>query len=261
MGLYLRDQHLKNLSFGEDNLRRLNEVFVDRFLDLNKKFAKEGEEFHLTYLIRFDNKGHRVFEFDELVRYFNQATNLERIFFTIESSLSLKSGRNAGTLVELRLDKLDANVCFLTVTSDDRDWVEATFNAISDQVIPCKNGYGWARTTLFQLSVQIAAVTLGFMVSYWITAKTIGAPSEPHFLISFFFWFLIISNLWIRLHPVLSAVINHYFPNIEFYRPKLKTLHWIMQLIIGSLTLTIGLYFTHELYEFLKLIVSGIYMG
>lgn len=88
MAFYLRDQHVQNVSLDAEALTQVNCVFAERFAqlqaDLNESMPQEKRAF-FTYIIRFDNKGYRVFSLDELMRYFNQAREVERIIFTVES--------------------------------------------------------------------------------------------------------------------------------------------------------------------------------
>ncbi|MEK6771308.1 MAG: membrane domain protein, partial [Pseudomonadota bacterium] len=170
MAHYLRDERVTNLSINADNLAQLSAVFADRADALNAKVPENddsGKKAFLTYIIRFDNKGYRVFSLEDLLRYFRLAKEVERVLFTVETGESLRSNRLIGTYLELRVDEKDPNACFLAVTSDDKDWVDASFSAVQDVLIKCKNRNGWARSAWTHFGVQIVGVTFGFILSLW----------------------------------------------------------------------------------------------
>ncbi len=138
MAHFLRDQKITNLSVTEDNLTQISSTFADRAVVLNANIPENdatGKRAILSYVVRFDDKGYRVFSVDALLRHFRQATTVERVLFTVETGESLRSSRQTGAFMELRLDEKDPNTCFLSVTSDDNDWVDASFSAVQDTLI------------------------------------------------------------------------------------------------------------------------------
>ena len=238
MAHFLRDQQISNLSVTEDNLAQLCAVFADRASALNLGLLDDdtsGRRAFLSFIIRFDNKGYRVFSLDDLLRYFRQAKAVERIVFTVETGASVQTNRQLGAMLELKLDENDRNGCFLTATSDDRDWVDASFSAVQDTLLKSKNRNGWAKTTWTPFGVQIAGVTLGFLLSLWAASKV--APKlavENAFIFSFFFVFLIFSNTWTFLSQQVLRLINFAFPNVKFLRRDKERLHWLLQAVIGG---------------------------
>lgn len=168
MAYFLRDQQISNITVTEDLLTQVSAIFEGRWQQLNNSNNREQtpeKEMFISYIIRFDNKGYRVFTLDDLLKYFRQGNIIERILFTIESSESIRLSRSIGTVMELRLDKIDPNTCFLMVTADDGDWVDASFSAIYDVLVKFKNHNSFARSEWTRLGVQIIGVTLGFMLS------------------------------------------------------------------------------------------------
>lgn len=238
MAHFLRDQHVANLSVTADNLAQISAVFVDRTMMLNANVPEDddtGKRAILSYIIRFDNKGYRVFSIDDLLRYFHQAKEVERVLFTVETGDSLRTSRQIGSVLELRLDEKDQNTCFLTVTSDDKDWVDASFSAVQDVLSKCMNRNGWVRTTWTAFGVQIVGVTLGFILSLWAAAKIAPRLSiENSFIFSFLFVLLIFSNTWTYLNQQILRLINAAFPNIKFLRSGNERLHWLLQTVIGA---------------------------
>lgn len=166
----------------------------------------QGPGYFLTYIIRFDNKGYRVFSLEELLDYFRQADYVERILVTLESRASLQSSRNSGSLMELRLDYLEPKTCFLTVTSDARDWVDSSFSAAKEILGRHENWNGWARSAWTHLVIQILGVFVGFLISLWAASKISPNLSiDNAFLISFFLVLLIFSSLWTYINQSLTC--------------------------------------------------------
>src|SRR3990167_1544663 len=246
MAHFFRDQHVTNLSLNEDSLSQISAVFANRARTINAGVPENdetGKRAFFTYIVRFDNKGYRVFSLEELLRYFHQAKEIERVIFTVETGESLRSIRQLGTYIELRLDERDPGSCYLAVTSDDGDWVDSSFSAVQDVLLKCKNKNGWARTAWTQFGVQITGVTLGFVLSLWAAIKISQKLAiENSFVISFFFLLLIFSNTWTYLNQKIISFINSLFPNLKFYRPGKDRIHWLMQAIIGGIAVAVTLY-------------------
>jgi hypothetical protein len=238
MAHFLRDQQIANLNITGDNLSQICAVFADRALAINAGVIEDdtsGNKATLSFVIRFDNKGYRVFSITDLLRYFNQAKSVERVIFSVETRESFQTNRQFGTVLELKLDELDRNGCFLTATSDDRDWVDASFSAVQETLLKCKTHNGWARTTWTPFGVQLVGVTLGFIVSLWAASKV--APKltiENSFIFSFLFVLLIFSNTWTFVSQQVLRLINFSFPNIKFLRRDKERLHWLLQAVIGG---------------------------
>jgi hypothetical protein len=262
MAHFLRDQQITNLSADEDMLRQINAAFESREAAINTGVPADdttGKRALLTYVIRFDNKGYRVFSLDDLLRYFHQAKDVERVIFTVETGESLRSNRLVGAFLELRLDVRDPNLCLLTVTSNDGDWVEASFSAVQDVLIKCKNKNGWVRTAWTQFAVQMIGVIVGFILSLWAAMKISPKLAiENSFVIAFLFLLLIFSNAWMFLNQRILVFVNGLFPNLKFYRPRKDRVHWLMQAVIGGIALAITLYLLNRLFLYAGEILSGL---
>lgn len=246
MAHYLRDQQITGVSVTEDHLSHICAAFTERASQLNATVPDSDDtdrRAFLSFIIRFDNKGYRVFSLEDLLRYFRQAKSVERVLFTVETGQSLRSNRQIGTVLELRLDEKDPNSCFLTVTSDDKDWVDASFSAVQDTLARCRNRNGWARTAWTVFGVQLLGVTLGFILSLWAATKVAPKLSiENAFVFSFLFVLLIFSNTWTFLSQQIIRLINIAFPNIKFLRRDKERLHWLLQAVIGGAIGAIVLY-------------------
>jgi hypothetical protein len=262
MAHFLRDQIVTNLSISEDKLTQISSVFSERAMMLNTSVPENdttGKKAIFSCIIRFDNKGYRVFTVEDLIRYFHQAKVVERVIFTIETGESLRSNRQIGSILELRLDEKEMNTCFLTATSDDKDWVDASFSVVQDVLAKCRNRNGWARSTWTYFGVQIVGVTLGFILSVWAATKIAPLLAiENSFIFSFLFALLIFSNTWMFLSQQVIRLINTAFPNIKFYRPNKEHLHWIFQAVIGGAVAAVVLYVLGQAASFLLDILSAL---
>lgn len=79
MAHFLRDQQISNVSLTEDNLVQISSAFEDRAVMLNANVPDNdgGDKWaFLTYIIRFDNKGYRVFSIEDLLMYFRNAKSV-----------------------------------------------------------------------------------------------------------------------------------------------------------------------------------------
>lgn len=266
MAHYLRDQHIQNVSIDAEALIQINNVFAERFRQLQTELGEatpQGAKAFFTYIIRFDGKGYRVFSLDELMGYFNQAKEVERLIFTVESGDALSSGRNVGAYLELCLDTKEPSRCVLVASSDNKDWAEASFATVHEFLAKCRTRNGIARSPWTSFAVQILGVVIGFIVSLWLSFK--AAPNlkiENAFVIAFLFIFLIFSNIWGYLIQAILGFITKLFPNIQFIRPAKAQLHWLLQTFVGSAAFAIAVYFLGVAFSFLsRVLVSFFNVG
>jgi hypothetical protein len=259
MASFLRDQHVQNVSFDSQALAQLNNVFAERFGQLQAELVPGGKQAFLTYIIRFDGKGYKVFSLEELLRYFDLAHKVERVIFTVESGDSQSSNRMTGAYLELCLDEADPMRCTLISSSDDKDWAEASFAAVQDVLLKHRTKYGIARSTWVNLVVQMLGVVVGFTASLWLALKV--APNlkiENPFVIAFLFTLLVFSNVWGYLNQGLLRFIAKTFPNVEFIRPNKAQMHWLLQAIVGSATFAAVVYVLGLGASFLSRFLSGL---
>lgn len=252
MAHFLRDQHVHDLSLNEQAITQINNVFADRHNQLNEELSSHGKTAFFTYIIRFDNKGYRVFSLTELLRYFNQAGNVERIIFTIESDAAMGSNRAIGAYLELCLDAQDANRCTLVASSDAKDWAEISFSSVHEVLEKHQTKHWIARNRWMGLLVQLIGVAINFAVSLWLSFKV--SPHlkiENSFIIAFFFILLLFGNIWGFLNQALLGFIAKLFPNIEFIRPQKAQLHWLMQAIVGSATFAVVVFLLGQGFDLL----------
>jgi hypothetical protein len=257
MALYIRDERVSNTSVNLETLKQLNDLFIERARAANDAYSRStatpdvSKLAYVSFIIRFDNKGYRIYSFDDLVKYFNLATEVERVIFMLETPESQGTNRTKGTSIDLRFDQKDANTCWLQVNGDDKDWVDSSFNAIQDVLNKYKNRNGWARTQLVHFMMQLVGLVLGFTLSLWAAIK--GAPKltlENAFLFVFFFVFLLFANTWNYAKQAMYWVLNSAFPNIKFIRPEKDHLHWLYQAVVGSIVFAIMAYALDQAFGF-----------
>ena len=270
MALFLRDEVLKNLKIDEVAIRELDDALRASNGNMPENLEQEdkGQRGIIHYVIRFDNKGYRVFSVDDLLKYFHKAKNVERIIFTAESGTSIRTGRQVGSFIELALDCQDPSRCQLSLSSDKDYWVNSSFSNIKDILAGYRNRNGWARSMWSQLIIQLIAVFVTFLGSLGAAvAFSPRVPVENAFFLIFLFVFLVFSNLWGYLNQRLLVLIDVVFPNMRFYRPNRDRLHWLFQnliggvvvLIVGSVILfVLKLLFDYFVTVFGKYFVSGV---
>lgn len=251
MASFLRDIRISNITITEHILQLIHELLLNRAVAANAAIEKQNlteeqkadQRLVPSYVVRFDNRGYRLHDAAEALRYFQQASEVERVIFTLDSAQSERTNRQYGTFFELRLDAKDSNNCFIQVSSDDGDTVDAVYNGLLEIVEKCKNRNGWARNTWTQLLVQILGVGLGFVLSLIAAIK--ASPSikvENAFVLTFIFAFLIFSNAWGFINQQILGLLNYAFPNVRFTRQGNDGVHWLVQALVGGLLLTAFLF-------------------
>lgn len=260
MAQFLRDAHITNTKVTEDMLHQLTEVFANRAQPLiDAAGAEEDRKPFLTFIIRFDGKGYRLFSLDELVRHFKRARQVERIIITVETTSSLRSNRLVGEHLEIRFDDQEEKNCYISVTSDDSDWVDASYSSVMDIVNKHKTRNGIARSGWSTLTIQLFGVIAGFGLSLWAASRISPSLSiENAFVIAFFFALLIFSNAWSYINGIVLARVHKMFPNIQFYRPDKDRINWLMQALIGGVATAFMLYIFGLVFSYIGEFLSAI---
>lgn len=255
MAKFLKDSRISNIRINEEAIIQLNNIFHSRMEALRNTSGiinEEQEQYILTYILRFDDKGYRLFTVKEVLEYFFRSKHVERLVLTIETIQSLKTNRISGELIELRFDKENESNCILSVTSDDSDWVDSSFSAVQEILKKYKTYYGWARSAYSTLAIQILGIIGGFSLSLW-AASAISRKLiiENAFIITFLFILLLFSNTWIYVNNAVLKYIHRTFPNIHFYRPNKGKANWLMQAIIGGLATGLAIYILNGLFSYI----------
>lgn len=263
MGSFLRDEFVKNISVDENALIQINEFFQEKETEINISLGNMAQQrekvVHLTYIIRFDKKGYRFHDFDDVIKCYREAHEVERVIFTLESTESTGSNRLLGTVIELRLDTKDSKNTNMTLSSDDRNMVDASFANLSELISKHKNINHLIRNKWTQFAIQIIGVVAGFIVSLWVAIKL--APHlkiQTPFVFSFLFIFLVFSNIWSYLNQQIINLVNYCFPNLRFKRHSKDSIHWVLQTLIGGIVLAIVLFILEKIFSYVGEILNGL---
>lgn len=262
---YLRDEFLENFTVTEQTLELINDFLTEREISTNKKLgenpADNDNSLLLNYVIRFDNRGYKPNEFADLQKHYAQANNVERIIFTLDSNLSVKTNRLHGAHFEIRIDSNDPKNTYIQVSADDSDVVDSVFCGLLEIIKKGKNKNWLVRNTWSQLLVQIVGVILGFVLSL-----IAGLQASPHiniensFVITFLFAFLIFSNTWGFINQQILRFLEYSFPNVKFVRQGKSSLSWLAQAFVGGIFVAITLLVLSNVFGWVGSIL-GQYIG
>ncbi|GKT11537.1 MAG: hypothetical protein ISEC1_P0501 [Thiomicrorhabdus sp.] len=258
MAHFLRDQKVENITITEELVTQVSNILETK-IELMNKENDAAKKMLISYIIRFDNKGYRVFTLEDLLHHFHQGSKIDRIIFSLESSESITSSRAIGAFIELRLDSIEPNSSNLTVTSDENDWVDASFSSIHDVLINFKNRSYIFRSNWMHFSIQIVGVIFGFLLSLWAAVKI--SPNiniENSLIISFLFVILIFSNSWTYISQKINDLVHTTFPSLQFIRPNKDKTHWLMQTIIGGIIVAFTLYLLGSGFSYIGEVIGGL---
>ncbi len=213
MAQYLRDLSIENLRITEERIRQLHRIFSLREATLNDENNPLLSAV-FSCIIRFDNKGYRTYDPDTLIAHYQEATKIERVIFTL---VSVNVSPEEAVKMELWLDTRQNANSYFTVESNDNDWVNSSYNTISELIPNYKFWYWWLRTPFTSLIIQLVGVAVIFLASIAIANEV--APNldikEPFFL-SFLFVLLVLSNFWGYINQWVLGVLSKMLPNIDF---------------------------------------------
>jgi len=258
MGQFLRDQKVTNVTIDEATLDRLNDVFLARVATHNAGVPEGPKHVVHFYVIRFDQKGYRFVDFADVKKHFRDAGDVERVIYTMDSGENRQTQSLSGGHFELRLDAKDANSCWLTVTADNKDWVEATFSEVADILAGQRNWSRYVRTQWTGLLIQVVGVAIGFLLSLWAALKISPRLTiDNAFVIAFFFALLIYSNIWSYINAQIVKVIDFSFPNVRFKRAGKDALHLATQTLVGGLIITFTAFLLDKLFSLVGSAISS----
>jgi len=251
MARFLRDELIANVSLTESDISEFFTQFsrIEQAHNASLQQPVQIEQIaDTTYIIRFDGKGYRVDEREDLLRHFREAKKIERIVLVVETPESLHSNRSRGRAIEMRIDTEQPSNCYLTVTADDQEWTAANFTTLHELLEKNKNRHHWLRGGITHFTLQLIAVTACLLLSVWAAGKLAPRLSiESPFVFGFIFAFLILSNLWTFLASLIKKKLEGAFPSIKFVRPSHKGPQWILQgliwLVLGALLSQFGGFF------------------
>ncbi|MDR6453901.1 hypothetical protein [Variovorax paradoxus] len=237
MAHYLRDKKIGSLTITEEDVRELCQVFLRRLVVNSVAAGSDQNEIKVShFVIRFDNRGYKVYTTEDVITYWRQASKIERIIFATESIQSLNSNRANGSFVELKLDLTDEN-CWMVSSSDDRDWMDGSFNAVEEHLAKCKNRHGLVRTPWTPFIVYVVGQGIMLTFSLWLAVKiaprlAVDNPVIVGFIILFFLYL----PIWNFIHGQTIRLIGQAFPPVKFHKQS-RSLHWFGQALVGALVI------------------------
>jgi len=266
MSQFLRDEYLKNLNLDDKALTKIKED-LDAIADrANKNLSPTNEEefkkkyLIASYIIRFDNKGFRLYDFNKVLKYFEDAHRIERVIFVLETGQALLSNRLTGDSIEIRFDAKDANNCILLVQSDDDNWVDSNFLKLKERISRYKNRNFIIRNRWTPIIIQLSGVTFGFLVSLWLAIKISPKLQIDNSLaFAFVIAFLIFSNLWTFILVAIGRCLDFYWPNVSFRR--IEGIHWLIKALISTALISTFLYLLNRIFFQIVNMLKSLWKG
>jgi hypothetical protein len=237
MSRFLRDQYLKNLSITEEAITKINnellEISKAHYNTLDPRIPDEEKRnfiLLIVYTIRFDYKGYRLMDFNEIMHHFQQADTVERFIFSMASIRNRDT--EYGEKIDLYFDSINMNNCFIRVQGEDKKWVDSTFLTLTETISRYKNRHGLIRNRFIPALLQTAGIISVFFISIWLS--TLLSPHleiDNSLTFSFIVIFILLFNAWTYVLQDLISLVNNYWPNVAF---KKRTPHWLIQALIGA---------------------------
>ncbi len=240
MSQYLRDSRLTNLTIGEEELRKINsdlvsmQEAVNGSINIKENSKLENKLLIRSYIIRFDSRGYKVFSFEEVIQYFQDAKKIDQFVFILDSLESMQ--RIVGKHIEIRFYANDPANSQLIVQDDDKNWVDMSFPRLQERVCKYKNSHFIVRNIVSPHFIQLCGVVFGILGSFLLANKISTKLSiENAFAFSFIVLLLLFSNIWGPIYAGILALINYLWPNVAF--KARKSAHWVVQLLVGSIVI------------------------
>jgi hypothetical protein len=237
VAFFLRDKHVQSVEVDEARLRQFIQIFEGFLADKTAGMQplQAATEWFLSYIVRLDEKGYKVFSGNEVINLFTQADVVERVILSVDSKLSLNTNRQQGTWVELKLDAFTVNNSWLNVASENRTDVDAMYAVVDGALTSAKNRFGVARSAPARFAIQLVGVILCFVLSLW-GASVISSrlAVQNAFPLAFLFVFVLFSNAWTFIQPWALRRIDRLFPNVYFKRASRERWTWLWQTLVAS---------------------------
>lgn len=232
---FYRDQKIASVTIDEGLIQRLAQAFQSMYDGVRMGLTDEQKnEWFFTMIIRFDGKGFRLLSVSDLLDHFRHAQKVERILFTIENSMSLRSNRVTGQFLELKLDAFNPDNCNLSVLAISKAEMDLAFNNVNEIIVPARNYHRHLRSAPIRLFVQLLGVVAVFALGLWAASRLQAKlVVENAFLFAFLFVFVIGSNLWSYVYPWMLGLIDRVFPNV-YFKPEREGWSWLSRNLVAS---------------------------
>lgn len=219
MSKFLRDEFLTNITISEQLLIEIKKEIVKIAEKENKNKVNEMKEKNLfiTYTIRFDNQGFRMYGFEEAIEYYKKACIVERFLFNLNSGKSLSTNGLFGKSISLWFDSKEPINCQLVVQDDDKDWTDSIFIKIKEILKKYKNKNHVFRNKWIPFILQLLGIMVVFLTSYWVSVQIAPKLTIENALAFIFLISLILfSNVWSFVFNFIIKYIYDLYPNLSF---------------------------------------------
>jgi hypothetical protein len=251
MAQYLKEKHYQGLTVNEELLRKLFAIVGQQRASIPAASGTGTTPGGIPHaVIRFDGNGFRVFTVEELLSYFQAARDVEHVVFVLDSTEALQSSRGIGSFVDVRLNARLGMKNSVLVASDDLNWTNSIFAALTSQLDGVRNRNDLAHGATAAFLIQTIGLFLGFVFSLWAAGKL--APSlaiEHSFIYSFLFILLVFSNSWSLIQNAVRSILALAFPNVRFISRSSSRFSWLWQALIGSAVIAIAAWFLKLLWD------------
>lgn len=258
MSDFRRDKNLQKITITEQSLTSIDLTLEEVESRLLKGNAQAY--CYLSFVIRYDEKGFRVFTFRELSEHYRKAEKIEKIIFRLDVNSSLPSGMSKNEVIDIFITRLAGQVSYFAVESSDLHWVNSTFTMLDDIFRKSHCRFSWVRGAWVPLVVQLSGVITIFIISLLLSKYSSQfLIIENSFLITFIFIFLIFSNVWTHLNTMILNIVHNIFPNFYFKRDNKAGLNDDMQDKISNWLIGAGLAVIGLILYFIKTYFYGLF--
>jgi hypothetical protein len=260
---FLRDTTLRSLVITEGRLESLSQLLNEIIQNVNTGLAAADPQC-LVYacIVRGDNKGSVLYDFDEVLRYFKAAKNIQRLVLVVNTLQNATApfpgplrvpfdGHGKCIFICLGQDELShpqglefqphigVQISNLMVTDDDRAWTEATFVRVKEELDKYKSRINYfVRTPVVPVIIHLllSVIAFGLAVIGAIRFSDFFTNPNAATLLFVLFMLMLYSAIGPLVHNPLIHFINRAFPNIAF---RVSKTHWVIQGLVGALLASI----------------------
>lgn len=243
MSDYRRDKSLIKRTITEESLKSIDMILEE----VEKRLLKDKAQgyCHLSFVIRYDDKGYRLFSFSELLLHFNQAEKIEKINFRLDVASSLPPGMSTQEVIDIFISSAQGQNSYFAVEGSDSHWVNSTFTMLDDALKDSKSRFSWVRGAWVPLLIQIIGIVIMFVLS--LIASKYASPFvnvDNPIVLTFLFFLLIFFNVWTYLNSTILNLVYSVFPNIYFKRNgRISFLDTAQDKIFSVLLTVVGIFF------------------
>lgn len=192
----------------------------------------------IDYVIRFDNKGFKVFDFSTLLRHYREAGGVEKIYFGLSSLKSKRTNQQFGKSIEVCVNAFNDQECKLIVQDDDLTWVDSNFLITKEIIGRFKNFYWLIRSDWTRVIVHFLGLVITLSGSWFLAGQFFPiSVSASSFYFSFALFLILFSNISTFVYPAVLKIIDHLFPNIVFLEKRKMFYYQLLTALVSAVFL------------------------